>query len=470
MNVFIKKVLPLITVMAISCSSPQEKDRFEELLEYEGRYEYVGGQTLDLVASEMDTTLYAVLNRAKYPLKYIEPNQFRDVQKSLVVFKRNEQNKVAGYKVDGLEFKLLTRDFERTQMIPRKEWLDPEAYIYQQPEETEDALQTAHLKEVFMDPEPIKQMVRHTIQGNFPEVHSILIYKNNKLVLEEYFYGYDRNTPHQLRSATKPFIGAMLGLSIDQGYIESEEEKLLPFFEQKYPDIQNVDERKEQLTIRDFLKYRHGMDCENNNPESLGNEQAMMQSEDWVKYTLDLPMVSAPGKSSSYCTGCPMVLGRLVEISTGEDIETFARRHLFHPLGIESYRWDFEPNASGLHSYNMMELRPRDLLKLAKMYLDGGKWKGKQVLSESWVSKTFDTEPGDYGYLWEHKYFIVDGVQYDSYMASGNGGQKINIWPEYDMITVFTGGNYNSYQLYGESTPPNRMIPDYILKALSAPR
>jgi len=78
-------------------------------------------------------------------------------------------------------------------------------------------------------------------------------------------------------------------------------------------------------------------------------------------------------------------------------------------------------------------------------------------------------DEGDYGYLWEHKYFIVDGQKYNSYLASGNGGQKINIWPELDMITVFMGGNYNSYALYGKSTPPNQMIPMYILKTGEKP-
>jgi CubicO group peptidase (beta-lactamase class C family) len=99
--------------------------------------------------------------------------------------------------------------------------------------------------------------------------------------------------------------------------------------------------------------------------------------------------------------------------------------------------------------------------------MNEGNWLGKQILPEKWVRKTFKDHSSDFGYLWEHKYFTIDGKQYNSYMASGNGGQKINIWPEYDMITVFTGGNYNSYELYGKSTPPNQMIPMYILPALN---
>src|SRR5690606_5249102 len=136
---------------------------------------------------------------------------------------------------------------------------------------------------------------------------------------EEYFYRYEKNTPHQLRSATKPFIGGLVGIAVDKGFIENEKEKLLPYFSSKYQEIANLDERKKELTIENFLMYRHGMDCENNNPESKGNELAMMQSKDWVKYTLDLPMIAEPGSFSAYCTGCALTIGSIVEIVTNQN-------------------------------------------------------------------------------------------------------------------------------------------------------
>jgi len=352
-------------------------------------------------------------------------------------------------------------------MFPRKELFDnPENYEYKQPTETDDGLATGNLNEEFKNSKLVIDMVKETIKGNFPDVHSILIYKNNKLVLEEYFYGYDKNTPHQLRSATKPFIGGILGIAVEQGFIKSEKDKLLPYFNSRYPEIANLDERKKEITIENFLMYRHGMDCENNNPESKGNELKMMQSKDWVKYTLDLPMIGKPGISSSYCTGCALTLGSLVEIATEKKIEDFAKENLFEPLIISNYEWTFEPNQTSSDDFSQTYFTPRDLIKLAKLFKDGGKWNGNQIISKSWIDKTFNMDKGDYGYLWEHKYFVVGGRTYNSYLASGNGGQKINIWPELDMITVFTGGNYNSYQLYGKSTPPNEMIPKYILKSV----
>lgn len=457
----------LLTLLLIGCSTHKEKSEYDKLLEYEGNYEYVNKTTLDIMVSELDTTLYAVINKAKYPLKHIALDTFANIADIPVIFERDKSNQIIGYKTDGQKFKLISYDIEKMEMFPRKELFHtPDNYAFQKPKEASDGLKTGLLKDEFRNPEPIIDMVKETIKGNFPDVHSILIYKNNKLVLEEYFYSYDENTPHQLRSATKPFIGGILGIAVDQGLIKSEKEKLLPYFRSIYPEMANVDERKKEITIENFLMYRHGMDCENNNPESKGNEQSMMQSKDWVKYTLDLPMVAEPGKSSSYCTGCPLTLGSLVEITANEQIEDFAKENLFEPMGISNYKWNFEPNQESMTTFSQMSIRPRDLIKLAILFKDGGKWNGKQIISKEWIDKTFDMEKGDYGYLWEHKYFVIDGKQYNSYLASGNGGQKINIWPELDMITVFTGGNYNSYQLYGKSTPPNQMIPNYILKSV----
>jgi len=445
--------------------SPQAT--FRNLQDYEGKYEYVRNTTLSLVASEMDTTLYAVINNAKYPLNYVSTDSFTNAQNVPLTFQRDEKGSVKSYRVEGEVFAYISSDFDRINMYPRKELFNnSDAYGYEIPVKSSDGLDVGDLKTVFNNPELIIDMVKATIEGAYPDVHSILIYKDEKLVLEEYFYGYEKEQPHQLRSATKPFIGALLGIAIDKGMIESEQDKLLDYFSKQYERIDHLDERKKEITIENFLTYRHGMDCENNNPKSEGNELKMMDSADWVKHTLDLQMVNSPGEKSSYCTGIPLTLGRLIEIATDEKLETFAEENLFAPLGISNYKWNFAPDPTSKTTFSQMYLTPRDLIKLAKMYKDKGKWQGQRILQESWVEKTFDMEKGDYGYLWEHKYFVIDGQQYNSYLASGNGGQKINIWPELDMITVFTGGNYNSYELYGKSTPPNEMIPNYILKSV----
>lgn len=462
-----KMILTLVLLVVVPkfvFASHQTSVSYDELLDYEGNYEYLNKGTLDIAASALDTTLYAIIDDAKYPLRYVGIDSFVNLQNTPVVFFRDPSSLVAGYRVEGQSFQLLAEHIDKQVMFPRKElYHDPDSYSYDSPMNTNDGLEVGNLREVFENSEPILEMVRQTIKGNFPEVHSILILKNNKLVLEEYFYGYDRDTPHQLRSATKSMIGGIVGIAIDQGWIKSERTPIYPYFAAVYPEFHELNPEKKQITVEDFLTYRHGLDCSNNDPSSQGNEIRMMESTDWVKHTLDLPVIETPGRVAAYCSGCALTIGRLVEIVTARNIELFAASFLFEPMGITNYDWNFEPNQSSMTHFSQMYLTPRDMMKIATLFKNDGLWKGKQLISKRWIDKMFNGGGKAFGYFWKHKYFVINGKKYHSYMATGNGGQKINIWPELDMITVFTGGNYNSYQLYGKSTPPNDMIPRFIL-------
>ncbi len=437
------------------------------LREYEGTYEYVRESTLDLIASGFDTLLYALIDGAKYPLYRVAPDSFLDGQNNQVTFRRTASGRVTGYQVNGAQYLRLNRIPPNFSFFPKKEWYHkPEDYPIRIPDNRGDGLATGQLREAFTNPAPIQEMVREVIAGNYPDVHSILIIKDNRLVLEEYFYGYGPDSLHQLRSATKPIIGAQLGLAIEQRHIGEVDDPLLPYFSEEYDSIRHLDDLKRSITIADMLTYRHGMDCQNDNPESAGNELTMMASPDWVKHTLDLPMVQQPGRVAEYCSGCPQVIGRLVELSTGENIEAFAKKHFFDPLDITDYRWRFDPDPSSSNTYNQLYLTPRHLAKIALMYLNGGTWQGKRILPAKWVDKTFAPTGDAYGFFWEHISIKSGDQTHRAYLASGNGGQKIHIWPDHNMITIFNGGNYNSYLLYGKSTPPNELIPRFILPAL----
>jgi CubicO group peptidase (beta-lactamase class C family) len=459
------QIMTFLTILLAGCSVDHKKSELEMLNDYEGKYEYTNPKSIVIAASDFDTTLYAIIDDAQYPLKYIAKDTFETPQKNPVIFQRDKENEVKSYLTEGKTYKVISKAIEENEWFPRKElYNNAEAYVYKVPAEHNDGLQVGDLKDAFAKPEEIVNMVKATINGEFRDVHSILIWKDGKLVLEEYFYGYTEDKPHQLRSASKSFIGTLAGIAIDQGKIKNENEKLLPLFKDEYNVIENRDKRKEKLTIKDFLTYRHGMDCNDENPNSAGYELKMYESNDWIKFTLDLPMIEEPGVRSSYCTGCAQTIGRLVEVVTQVPLVEYADKNLFSPMGITNYKWRFKPDTSSASTFNQMYLRPRDILKLAMMYHDNGKWQGQQIVSGEWVRKTFEKDDVEFGYLWRHKYFDVDGKRYNSYLATGNGGQKINIWPELNMITIFTGGNYNSY-LYGRQTPPNEMIPKYILKA-----
>ena len=152
--------------------------------------------------------------------------------------------------------------------------------------------------------------------------------------------------------------------------------------------------------------------------------------------------------------------------SNDENIEKYADQHLFQPLGISNYKWRYNADSTSINTYNQMYITPRDLIKLASIYLKKGRYGDQQIISEYWVNNSLKSDGGSYGYLWKYKRFEVNGKIYYSYVAKGNGGQNISIWPELDMITVFTGGNYNSYELYGKTSAPNKILRNYILPSL----
>ena len=354
--------------------------------------------------------MYAIIDDAQYPLKYISKDTFETAQKTPLIFQRDEKEEIAGYRSEGKDFKRIAKTIEKHEWFPRRELYNKaETYHYQVPVEKGDGLNVGDLNSTFSNPEALINMVKETIKGAFRDVHSILIWKDGKLVLEEYFYGYNEDKPHQLRSASKSFIGTLVGIAIDQGKIKSENELLLPLFKSEYEVIENRDKRKEKITVKDFLTYRHGMDCNDENPNTAGHELNLIKSSDWVKFTLDLPMIQEPGLKSSYCTGCAQVLGRLVEVVTRTPLVDFADKNLFNPMGIKNYKWRFKPDTSSISTFNQMYLRPRDILKLAIMYQDSGKWQGQQIVSGEWVRKTFEKDDVEFGYLWRHKYFDVDG-------------------------------------------------------------
>ena len=445
---------------------------YDTLVEYEGTYEYDNGSTLQIAASPADIILYALIAGAKYPLIATSATDtFTNVADERVVFTRDDKHNVSGYRLagDGDVFRRLSLggDYPRSMWYPRLAVQDPDySYQYAAPTDGHDGIPVGSISGAGLDASPIYTMVQEIISGKYPDQHSVLIAKNGRLVVEEYFYEYDVGTPHQLRSATKSFVSALVGIAIDQGLIESVENPVLPYFADEYRSFQHVTPAKERMTIEDLLTQRSGLACDDWDADSPGNEVEMGQSTDWVKFVLDLPMTAEPGTETHYCSGAVIVLGRLVEKAAGVPLEAFAGEHLFGPLGIEEYKWRFEPDSSSSETFTQMYLRPRDMMKLGLLFANSGRWKGSQVISEEWVAKSTSSHATvgdtDYGFLWWRPYLHVSGDRHDAIAAQGNGGQEIYLWPELDLVVVLTGGSYN------KSSHTNRLLVDYIVPSVEA--
>lgn len=284
------------------------------------------------------------------------------------------------------------------------------------------------------------------------EISSVLVSRKGQIVFEGYYRGCDRSTMHNTRSTTKTITGTLIGCLISDKLIGSEMDKALKYF--NYESIDNPDERKKDVTLEDLLTMSSILECDDWNEFSRGNEERMYLIEDWPKFYWDLPIkgfaawAEKPedakyGRSFSYCTAGSVVLGGIIDKASGIGLAKYADSKLFAPLGITQYNWQLTPTGMPMTGGGL-SLRSRDLLKIAQLYSNNGRWKNRELVSEDWVKKS--TRPRaeigdgvDYGYLmWIQKF----GEEHAYYMA-GTGGNKVVVVPSLEIAVVITSTNFN---------------------------
>ncbi|MYM69369.1 serine hydrolase [Pseudoduganella sp. FT55W] len=314
-------------------------------------------------------------------------------------------------------------------------------------------------------------------KGDFKQITSVLISQDGKLVHESYFDKDGAEGLRNTRSVTKSVTDMLVGIAIDQGKLKLTT-PVFGFFPEKKP-VRYPDPRKDKITVEDLLSMSSLLECDDQNQFSRGNEEAMYLLEDWTQFTMDLPIRGFPdwvtkpqdsphGRSFSYCTAGPTMLGPVLEKATGEKTDQFAARTLFGPLGITKLKWQSTP-AGPVMTGGGLGLRSLDLLKLGELYLNGGTWQGKRILSAEWVKQSLSPhsqvdDNTDYGYLWWLKTFTQDGKSYRTAMMSGSGGNKVVIIPEQRAVVVITTTNFQVRQPHAVS---EKLLTDYVFTALS---
>jgi len=304
----------------------------------------------------------------------------------------------------------------------------------------------------------LRDLVGRINRGAYGAVSSLLIVRHGQLVVEEYF-GWSASRAHTVQSVTKSVTSLITGMAIDRRTL-STADRAIEFFP-AYRPIANLDDRKRSITVADLLTMRTGLDWSESTYPGSPLQQLNDCGCDWIRFVLDWPMREPPGTRWEYVSGGVILLGAIVGAATGQRIDLFAAEQLFAPLGMESVSW-YQGLPNGLpHSGGGLNLRPRDMAKIGQLVLDGGRWRGTQVVSEGWIRestqprltnvRSFGAYPADYGYLW---WTLPRGV----ITASGAQGQWIFVVPAAELIVVVTGetdANFLSGPdlLYGQVLP-----------------
>jgi len=313
----------------------------------------------------------------------------------------------------------------------------------------------------------IHDMLSAIRKGSYENVHAVLLAKSGRLVLEEYFHGYDRDQVHPIRSATKSIASVLMGIALDQGCFSSVEEPVCPYLKDR---ASHWDSRARSVTIQSILTMTSGFDCDDHRGESFRCEKAMARTEDWVDFAINLPMAHEPGKHWAYNSASLFLLNEVIAQTLGLSVPQFADTHLLRPLGIQGFRWSFDPKGRAWLGGGAA-MRPMDMVKFGQMCLEKGVWHDRRIVSEKWLSEATRCHAHsgygqEYGYLWWLGRQEIHGRSFKAFWALGNGGQAIFVCPDVELVAVFTGGNYNSLlelQFMG-------LLIDYIFPAILGPK
>ncbi|MBA2301882.1 MAG: serine hydrolase [Acidobacteria bacterium] len=378
---------------------------------------------------------------------------------------------------DRLRFPLYGRSFgfERdttasSPFYPRAK--TPERYRYSPPVQLDDGWPVSTLGKEGIDRAAIEKFVQMLIDMpmdgiSSSQIHSVLIARNGKLVLEEYFHGHGRDMPHDTRSASKSWTNVLIGAAMQSGVSIRLD---TPLYETMLGAVPaDLDQRKRAITLEHLISMTAGFDCDDSG-DRPGDEDVFQQQPeepDWYRYMLNVPMAWNSGEKIVYCSGKPNLAGGMLEKIAGEPLPEMFYRLVAKPMKMGRYHLFLQPTGEA-YGGGGHDFTTRDFMKLTQLYLNDGKWEGWQIVSPEWARNSTaalrNLSPRQtYGYLWNSVAYDYKGRKLHAYFAGGNGGQAYIGIPDLDLLIAFTGGNYADSVLFRAQ---REFVPEEILPAV----
>lgn len=322
-------------------------------------------------------------------------------------------------------------------------------YTYRTPDNLNDGWATAPAATARMESSVLQSIVRSLIGVDplseaEPRVHSVLVARGGRLVLDEYFRGYDAHMVHDLRSASKTMTSIMAGAAMQRGATLNGAALSA-----------STPVGSDGMTLGHLLSHSTGLACDDNDDKSPGNEDTMQSQRvqnDWYAFFMALPRVTAPGRTYSYCSAGINMAGSVIGRATGQWLPRLFESALARPMSFGDYGINLMPSGEA-YSGGGMRLRPRDLLKFGELYLNGGVWQGVRLVPASWVRTSTAhvisrPDTSDDGFGWHRHVITAGGQKFQTYSAGGNGGQFLVVVPDLRLSIVVTAGSYGQYDVW----------------------
>ena len=315
----------------------------------------------------------------------------------------------------------------------------PRRYVYEAPLSRNDGWPTSTVDQENIDRKGIEDFVQRLLDMpmdslEIMQVDAILIARHGKLVLEEYFHGWDRDTIHSSRSAGKSLTATLVGAAMQAGLpVELSAPVYKVMNGGRFPD--GLEPRKRAMTLENLLTMTSGIFCDDGNPDAPGNEETMSsqtEEPDFYRFYMKAPMDRQPGAEAVYCSGDPNLAIGVLHRATGEHPMDLFDRLLGDPLQVARHTWFVSPSRQA-YGGGSTSMTPRDFMKLGQLMLNRGVWNGRRILSEDFVkrasARTYDLNRIKYGYLWWGLDWPYKNRTVQAYFAGGNGGQATIVVP-----------------------------------------
>lgn len=324
-----------------------------------------------------------------------------------------------------------TGGISKVDFVPQKiRCPEPQSIVYENPGQTfprntpeSQGIHSEHLR----------NLVEELAYSPDTDMHHFMVLRHGNVICETDFAPYRKGIWHITHSMCKSINGMAAGLLIDEGKLDLSE-NIYKIFHDKGSTWAKI--FRPEVTVENLMTMTSGVTF---------NESGIVSGNDWLESYLNAPVSEKPGTKFQYNSLNSYVLSAIITERTGMPMDEYLKPRLFDPLGITDYLWEKCPRGITKGGWGLF-MHTEDMAKLGQLYLNKGKWNGKQIIPESWaeasVTKKVDSIEGTYGYgyqLWMEE-------RPGSFEYNGMLGQNVLIYPDVDMVIVTNAGNEELFQ------------------------